>query len=60
VYSRLELINRVRGYELEGHERTVDSHVQNLRRKMEEDPASPRIVQMVPGGGHRLGLTRDG
>ena len=38
VYSRLELINRVRGYEFEGYERTVDSHVKNLRRKIEEDP----------------------
>jgi DNA-binding response OmpR family regulator len=59
VYSRLELINRVRGYEFEGYERTVDSHVKNLRRKIEEDPASPRIVQTVLGGGYRLGLARD-
>ena len=60
VYSRFELINRVRGYEFEGYERTVDSHVKNLRRKIEEDPASPRIVQTVLGGGYRLGLLRDG
>ena len=36
VYSRFELINRVRGYEFEGYERTVDSHVKNLRRKVED------------------------
>ena len=60
VYSRFELINRVRGYEFEGYERTVDSHVKNLRRKIEEDPGSPRIVQTVLGGGYRLGLARDG
>jgi DNA-binding response OmpR family regulator len=60
VYSRFELINRVRGYEFEGYERTVDSHVKNLRRKIEEDPANPQIVQTVLGGGYRLGLTRDG
>jgi DNA-binding response OmpR family regulator len=59
VYSRLELINRVRGYEFEGYERTVDSHVKNLRRKVEEDPGNPRIVQTVLGGGYRLGLARD-
>ena len=59
VYSRFELINRVRGYEFEGYERTVDSHVKNLRRKIEADPANPRIVQTVLGGGYRLGLTRD-
>ena len=56
VYSRAELINRVRGYEFEGYERTVDSHVKNLRRKVEQDPRYPRIVQTVLGGGYRLGL----
>jgi len=59
VYSRFELINRVRGYEFEGYERTVDSHVKNLRRKVEEDPAKPVVVQTVMGGGYRLGLSRD-
>jgi DNA-binding response OmpR family regulator len=59
VYSRFELINRVRGYEFEGYERTVDSHVKNLRRKIEEDPGDPRIIQTVLGGGYRLGLARD-
>jgi len=60
VYSRFELINRVRGYEFDGYERTVDSHVKNLRRKIEKDPARPGIVQTVLGGGYRLGLARDG
>jgi DNA-binding response OmpR family regulator len=59
VYSRYELINRVRGYEFEGYERTVDSHVKNLRRKIERDPANPSIVQTVLGAGYRLGLARD-
>src|SRR6516225_10019277 len=60
VYSRFELINRVRGYEFEGYERTVDSHVKNLRRKIGDDPGNPQIVQTVLGGGYRLGLARDG
>ena len=59
VYSRFELINRVRGYEFEGYERTIDSHVKNLRRKIESDPGQPQIVQTVLGGGYRLGLSRD-
>jgi DNA-binding response OmpR family regulator len=59
VYSRFELINRVRGYEFEGYERTVDSHVKNLRRKIEEEPADPKIVQTVLGVGYRLSLARD-
>ena len=60
VYSRYELINRVRGYEFEGYERTVDSHVKNLRRKIEQGSGGPAIVQTVMGGGYRLGLARDG
>ena len=59
VYSRFELINRVRGYEFEGYERTIDSHVKNLRRKIEHDPREPRIVETVVGTGYRLGLSRD-
>jgi DNA-binding response OmpR family regulator len=59
VYSRFELINRVRGYEFEGYERIIDSHVKNLRRKIERDPGSPEIVKTVLGGGYRLGLARD-
>ena len=59
VYSRFELINKVRGYEFEGYERTVDSHVKNLRRKLEDDPGSPDIIVTVLGGGYRLGPARD-
>jgi len=59
VYSRFELINRVRGYEFEGYERIIDSHVKNLRRKIERDQGKPEIVRTVLGGGYRLGLARD-
>ena len=59
VFSRAELINRVRGYEFDGYERTVDSHVKNLRRKVETDPHEPTIVETVLGAGYRLGLRRD-
>jgi DNA-binding response OmpR family regulator len=60
VYSRYEIINRTRGYEFDGYERSVDSHVKNLRRKIESDAAAPEIIQTVLGGGYRLGLSRDG
>ncbi len=56
VYSRYELINRVRGYEFEGYEPTIDSHVKNLRRKLEVDPQQPAIIHTVLGAGYRLGL----
>jgi DNA-binding response OmpR family regulator len=59
VYSRRELINRVRGYGFEGYERTIDTHVKNLRRKVEQNPCKPTTIQTVHGGGYRLGITRD-
>jgi DNA-binding response OmpR family regulator len=58
VYSRAELLNRVRGYEV-ASERTVDSHIRNLRRKIEPDPAHPAVVETVLGVGYRLGLRHD-
>lgn len=59
VFSRSELVNRVRGYEFDGYERTVDSHIKNLRRKIELDPHDPMVVETVLGAGYRLGLSRD-
>ncbi len=59
VYTRLELINRIRGYEFEGYERVVDSHVKNLRRKLEPNSSHPEVIQTVIGAGYRLGLPRD-
>jgi DNA-binding response OmpR family regulator len=59
IYTRYELINRVRGYEFEGYERTIDSHIKNLRRKIERDPHHPEVIVTVLSGGYRLGLSRD-
>jgi DNA-binding response OmpR family regulator len=59
VYSRYELINKVRGFAFDGYERTIDSHVKNLRRKVELDPRRPRMVETVLGAGYRLGFAPD-
>jgi DNA-binding response OmpR family regulator len=58
VYSRAELLNRVRGYEF-ASERAIDSHIKNLRRKIEADPADPQLVVTVLGAGYRLAVPRD-
>ena len=57
VFSRAELVNRVRGYEFAGYERTIDSHVKNLRHKLGDDGST--ILETVLGVGYRLGLSRD-
>jgi DNA-binding response OmpR family regulator len=59
VFSRYELINRVRGYDFEGYERTVDSHIRNLRQKIEAAPPAPRLIETVIGVGYRFAAVRD-
>lgn len=55
AFSRLELLERVFGYDYEGLERTLDVHVMNLRKKIEPNPAQPRYVLTVYGLGYKFG-----
>ena len=54
VFTRGELIERALGYTYEGMERTVDTHIKNLRRKLGDDPRHPHYIQTVYGVGYRL------
>jgi two-component system alkaline phosphatase synthesis response regulator PhoP len=55
AFSRLELLDRVFGYDFEGFERTVDVHVKNLRKKIEPDPKQPVYIRTVYGIGYKFG-----
>lgn len=54
VLTRDQLLQNVWGYDYAGDTRTVDVHVRWLREKLEEDPASPRLIQTVRGVGYCL------
>jgi len=54
VYPRMELVEKVLGYDFEGYERAIDSHVKNLRAKMDDDPRTPRFIHTVTGVGYRF------
>jgi DNA-binding response OmpR family regulator len=54
VYSRMELVEKVLGYDYDGYERTIDSHVKNLRAKLGDNPRSPRWLYTVHGAGYRF------
>ena len=54
AFTRSELIERALGYEYEGLERTIDSHIKNLRQKIEPDPRRPTYIRTVYGVGYRL------
>ena len=54
VFSRMQLLDSVQGYSYEGYERTIDSHIKNLRKKIEPDPNHPRYIISVYGVGYKL------
>lgn len=54
VYSRMQLLDKVQGDAYEGYERTIDSHIKNLRKKLELDLEHPRYIITVYGVGYKL------
>lgn len=53
VFSRAELLDKLQGDAYEGYERTIDSHIKNLRRKIELDSERPRFILTVYGVGYK-------
>jgi DNA-binding response OmpR family regulator len=54
VFSRLDLLDVIQGVRYEGYERTIDTHIKNLRAKIEPDPHKPRYIETMYGVGYRL------
>jgi two-component system alkaline phosphatase synthesis response regulator PhoP len=54
TYSRTDLLNLVWGYQYEGYEHTVNSHINRLRNKIEQEPGHPRYLRTVWGVGYRF------
>ncbi len=54
AFSRLELLERTQGYAYDGYERTIDVHIKNLRKKIEDDSANPLCILTVFGVGYRF------
>lgn len=53
VFTRGELIEAMSGYRYDGYERTIDVHIKNLRKALEDDPADPRLIGTVRGVGYK-------
>jgi two-component system, OmpR family, alkaline phosphatase synthesis response regulator PhoP len=54
AFTRGELIEKALGYSYEGMERTLDSHIKNLRKKIEADSSAPFYIETVFGIGYRI------
>ncbi len=54
IFTRSQLLDAVHGVAFESYERAIDTHIKNIRRKLEPDPRRPVLVLTVYGVGYRL------
>lgn len=54
VYTRLHIVEFIQEYAFDGYERTIDAHIKNLRRKMEDNPKDPQYILTVYGVGYKF------
>jgi DNA-binding response OmpR family regulator len=59
VFSREQLIEAVMGIDFDGFDRTIDVHIKNLRKKIEEDTKKPKYIKTVTGIGYKFEGTRE-
>jgi two-component system, OmpR family, alkaline phosphatase synthesis response regulator PhoP len=57
VFTRAQLLDAIHGVSFETFERAIDSHIKNLRHKIESDPRQPRRLLMIYGVGYKLSET---
>lgn len=54
VFTRLQLVNVILGYDFEGYDRTIDAHIKNIRHKIEDNQKSPSYLKTVYGVGYKF------
>ena len=59
VFTRNDLINKVQGYDFEGYDRTIDTHIKNLRKKIAAKLPDQEIITTVYGVGYKFNLPSD-
>ena len=56
VFSRSELLDKVQGYRFDGYDRTIDSHIKNLRKKIAQYLPNQDVIQTIYGVGYRFSI----
>jgi two-component system, OmpR family, response regulator BaeR len=56
VHKRDELVSKIQGHDFDGYDRTVDSHIKNLRKKIDEILPGNEIIETVYGVGYRINI----
>ncbi len=59
VFTREDLIELAFGLDFSGYDRVIDTHVKNLRKKLEDDPKQPVYICTVHGMGYKFGGFRE-
>ncbi len=59
VFSRLQLVNIILGYDFEGYDRTIDAHIKNIRHKIEDNQKTPFYLKTVYGIGYKFSGSPD-
>jgi DNA-binding response OmpR family regulator len=54
VFTRLQLVNVILGYDFDGYDRTIDAHIKNIRHKIEDDQRRPAYIKTVYGVGYKF------
>ncbi len=54
VFTRLQIVNTVQGYDFEGYDRVIDAHIKNIRHKIEDNPQKPVFIKTVYGTGYKF------
>jgi DNA-binding response OmpR family regulator len=54
VFTRLQLVNVILGYDFEGYDRTIDAHIKNIRHKIEDNQRSPIYLKTIYGIGYKF------
>ncbi len=54
VFTRLQMVNAVQGYDFEGYDRVIDAHIKNIRHKIEDNPQKSMFIKTVYGTGYKF------